>query len=350
MKSVQLIFLAEGDEVWRTIPVANAPARSPRCILVVPGSHVLSREIEAAGATPAQSRGAALAALAPDLATPADQLVCGLGATRAGQHVALLASRSQIDAWLSAARARGLSPDAVLPDYMLLPVPEHGEAQIAVRGEDIVARTGWAGFACQRDLAEQLIGARTTVTADLEQAALAAVRRGTIADAPNLLAGMTRAIRKTPARSLWWPLAAAAAALVVATVAPWVSASRINGATVELRKAGDEIARAALPNASRIVDAKAQLREAALPRERTAQALNYATGILEGLAVSSGVHLSRLEFGSDGVMHASLTTADLSQLQPLRDHIALLGLRSGETPGQSSANSLSVDFTVTSAP
>ena len=349
MKPVQLVFVSDDDGALRTVSVAGAPARSPRCVLVVPGAHVLAREIDVAGATAAQSRAAALATLAPDLATPADQLACSLGLPNGGRRVALVASRVQVDTWLSAARARGLAPDAVLPDFMLLPVPEPGHANIATNGEDVVARTGPAGFACQRELAEQLTKKLRHDTVDLEQAAVSAVRRGAVASAPNLLYGIPSAARKTSTRSMIWPVAAAAAALVVATAAPWVSATRINGATSDLRRQGDDVARAALPDASRIVDAKAQLREASLPHERTVGALNYATSILEGLARTSGVQLSRLELGADGVMHASLSAADLSQLQPLRDHIAQLGLRSAETPGESRPNGLSIDFTVTDA-
>ena len=161
-----------------------------------------------------------------------------------------------------------------------------------------------------------------------------------------------RAISSADARGLMQMIpryAQAEARMVGATAAPWVSATRINGATSDLRRQGDDVARAALPDASRIVDAKAQLREASLPHERTVGALNHATSILEGLARTSGVQLSRLELGADGVMHASLSAADLSQLQPLRDHIAQLGLRSAETPGESRPNSLSINFTVTDA-
>lgn len=350
MKPVQLVFVSDGDEAWRIVPVAGAPARSPQCVLVVPGADVLAREVEISGATPAQSRAAALATLAPDLAAPADQLICGLGPAGAGRWIALVASRARAEAWLSSARVRGFAPDTILPDYMLLPVPDHGDAHVAATGEDVVVRAGWTGFSCQRDLAEQLVRALTPVTMDLEQAAVNAVRSGAIARAPDLLPGISATNRKSPAGSMVWPLAAAAAALVIATAAPWVSASRINGATADLRKQGEEVARAALPNASRIVDASAQLREATLPRERTGLALEYATGVLEGLTLTSGVNLSRLEFSGDGVMHASLSAADLSQLQPLRDRISQLGLRSTETPGESSANTLSVDFAVTRAP
>lgn len=350
MKPVQLVLVPDNEDPWQTLSVAGAPARSPRCVLVVPGAHVLAREIDVAGATPAQSRAAALATLAPELAAPADQLTCALGTPSGGRRIVLVASRARIDAWLSSAKAQGLAPDAILPDFMLLPVPEPGQAHIAARGEDVVVRSASSAFTCQRELAERLVTNLTLMTIDLEQAAANALRRGMIANAPNLLDGISRTTRKAPARAMIWPVAAAAAALVAATAAPWISAARINGATAELRNEGDAVARAALPDASRIVDARAQLREAALPHERTQKALTHATGILEGLAQTSGVQLSRLELGPDGAMHASLAASDLSQLQPLRDHIARLGLRSAETPGDSRPNSLSVDFAVTDAP
>jgi len=350
MKPVQLVFFPTGEEGWRVMPVAGAPARSPRCILVVPGADVLARNIEISGATPAQSRAAALATLAQDLAAPADQLVCGLGAGEAGRRIVFVASRARLDAWLGAAKVRGFMPDIILPDFALLPIPQAGEAHVAARGEDHVVRTGQTGFTCQPDLAEGLMGSLTPATIDLEPAAILVVQRGAIASAPDLLAGMARRASKALSRSLLWPAAAAAAALVIATAAPWISASRINAATTGLRKEGEAVARAALPNASRIVDARAQLREAAFPRERTGMALEYATGILEGLGRTSGVQLSRLEFSVDGVMHANLSAADLSQLQPLRDHISQLGLRGSETPGESRANSILVDFAVTAAP
>jgi general secretion pathway protein L len=349
MKPVQLVLVPDNDDAWRIISVAGASARSPRCVLVVPGVHVLAREIDVAGATPAQSRAAALATLAPELATPADQLTCALGAPSGGRRIAFIASRARINGWLTAAKAQGLAPDAIIPDFMLLPAPELGQAHMAVRGEDVVVRTASTGFTCQHDLAEQLVANLTPVTIDFEPAAGNAMRRGAITTAPNLLDGMSATIRKAPARSALWPIAAAFIALAIATAAPWVSASRINGATAELRSEGDATARTPLPGASRIVDARAQLREAVLPYERTGKALNHATGILEGLAQTSGVQLSRLELDADGVMHASLAAADLSQLQPLRDHIARLGLRSIETPGESRPNSLSVDFAVADA-
>lgn len=350
MKPVKLLLVSDDGDPWQALSVAGAPARSPRCVLVVPGAHVLAREIDVAGATLAQSRAAALATLAPELAAPAEQLACALGAPEDGRRIALIASRERIDTWLSAAKAQGLTPDAILPDFMVLPVPDAGQAHVAARGEDVVVRAASVAFTCQRDLAEQLTANLMLVTIDLAQAAVNAVRRGMIANAPNLLDGVSRAAKKAPARSMIWPVAAAAAALVAATAAPWISTARINGATAELRRHGDVIARAALPGASRIVDARAQLREAALPHERTGRALNHAAGILEGLALTSGVNLSRLELRADGATHASISAADLSQLQPLRDHIARLGLHSAETPGESRPNNLSVDFVVTDTP
>jgi type II secretion system protein L len=349
MKPVQLVFLSD-DDAWRTVSVADAPARSPRCVLVVPGAHVLAREVEIVGSTPAQSRAAALATLAPDLAAPANQLICSIGTVDPGQRIALIVARAKVDEWEDAAKARGLSPDLIIPDFMLLPISQQGEAHVATRGDEIVVRTRQTAFTCQRELTERMLGALKTVTLDLDQAATHVVRSGALGGTPNLLIGAAGKAERSSGRSMRWPAAAAAAALIVATLAPWVSAWRLDDATTDLRRRGDEVARAALPEAKRIVDASAQLREAALPRERTEKALSYAITILEGLARTPGVQMSRLELRDDGLMHASLLAADLSQLQPLRDHVASLGLNSGETPGESLANSLSVDFTVTDAP
>lgn len=349
MKPVQLVFLSD-DDAWRTVSIADAPAKSPRCVLVVPGAHVLAREVEIVGSTPAQSRAAALATLAPDLAVPANQLICSIGTVAPGQRIALIAARAKVDEWQDAAKGRGLSPNLIIPDFLLLPVSQQGEAHVAARGDEVVVRTHQAAFTCQRELAERMFGALKTVTLDLDQAATRVVRSGALGHTPNLLVGATGKSERPLGRSMRWPAAAAAAALIVATLAPWVSAWRLDDATTDLRRQGHEVARAALPDAKRIVDASAQLREAFLPRERTGKALSHAVAIMEGLSRTHGVQMSRLELREDGLMHASLLAADLSQLQPLRDHVASLGLNSGETPGDSLANSLSIDFTVTDAP
>ncbi|MDP3492653.1 MAG: type II secretion system protein GspL [Hyphomonadaceae bacterium] len=349
MKTVQLAFMPRDGEDWRVVSCARASVRSARCILVVPGHHVLAREIAAMGATPAQSRAAALASLAPELAGPAEQHICSLGTARVGRHLALVASRSSIDAWLEAARKAGLEPDFILPDFALLPAPAAGEARIAQR-DDVIVRTPSGGFACQPDLFSSLIGSLHPVQVDFELSAIDAVRSGAIDDLPNLKIATRRGGAAPASRGLAIAASAAAAALVVASATPWLTTIRLGAATSELRAQSSAVAREALPNAKQIVDPLAQLREAMLPQLQATNGLGNATGILEGLAKSPNVQLSRLELSGDGGARASVSVADASQLQPLRDHLASLGLRSTETPGASRPNHLTIDLSVSNAP
>ncbi len=347
MRTVQLALLPEAGGEWRTLTVQNAPAASPRCVLIVPGSEVLAREVDVSGATLAQSRAAALAMLAPELASTAAGNICSVDAARDGKQMAFIVSRDRIDAWLETARKAGLSPDAILPDFALLQKPEAGAAHVADRG-DVVVRTPTAGFACQRDLLAVLAQDLHLIEVDFEQCAIAATRSGWTASSANLLSGI-RASQTTlgESRAPVWTLVAAAAALMVAAVAPWVSTIRLGGETGRIRSETAALARAALPGARQIVDPLAQLREATLPARRAEASLTSAAGLLEGLARAPSVQLSRLEITEDGAVHASLTAADLGQLQPLRDHLASLGLGSTETPGASRPNHLSIELIVT---
>jgi type II secretion system protein L len=347
MTTVRLILLSSGEDDMKILSVQGAPKRSPACILVVPGADVLGREIAAAGSTPAQRRATALSQLAADLAAPAAQLTCAIGSGRNGQ-TAFVASRKQVEGWRDRATRAGQAPDLILPDYALLPRPSAGVACVAHRDDSIV-RTARAGFACQPDLLGALTNGLQIEEVDFERAAVAAVRSGAVMESPDLLGALREA---AASRSRYLPAltaGAAAAALVVASVVPWVDAIRINAETSALHAKTAEIARAALPDARRIVDPLAQLREAARPHLGSETLLQTSAGLLEGLSLAPNVKLSRLELGEDGAVRASLSTPDLIQLQPLRDHLSSLGLRATETPGNSSPNQQNVELLLTGA-
>lgn len=350
MKPVQVAFIPQPGGEWRVLTVHGAPANAPRCILVAPGADVLAREVDAAGATPAQSRAAALAALAPQLASAPDRNACAVGAMRGGRQLAFLVLRERIYAWIDTARKAGLDAEAIVPDFALLPRPAAGVAHLAGR-DDAVVRTHTGGFTCQRELLTALAGDLKLVEVDLEQSAIDTVRSGALNQAPDLLSAIRVKAPRSSARGQTWSIsAAAAAALVVAAVTPWITTMRANGETSRLRTEAVAVARTALPDARQIVDPLAQLREAAMPQRRSETSLTHAAGLLEGLARAPSVRLSRLELGEDGAVRASLSAAYLSQLQPLRDYITSLGLGHTETPGTSSPNHLTIDLVVTGAP
>lgn len=347
MRAVQLMIapLRAGDG-WRRLS-AMAPARGPSRLLVLPGALVLARDVSPAGRTEAQARAAALAALAPDLAMSADACVCALGRARDGKRRAFVVARDVLDSIVAAAKANGFSPDAIVPDHALLPEPPGDEAVIATAAECAV-RLRDAGFGCSPDLLPVLLGDRPRRAIDFDTAACATVAKAGFADLPTFDASPGAAASSQ--RSMLPPIAmgAMAAALAIHAALPWIDVARLDSATAALRRETEQAARSALPDAKRIVNPLAQLREANLPAASAANGLEQAATLIEGLSRSPGVSIARLEI-VDGVARVHVGVSSTSLLQPLRDHAAASGYRLVETPGPSQPNSIPVDLRLTSA-
>lgn len=342
MTTVRLILLPSNGQKAKILSVQGAPKRSPRCIAVAPGVEVMGREIRASGTTPAQRKAAAFSQLSGDLAAPPSETAYAVGAGREESFM-LVAARKKVATWQSAAAETGLAPDAIIPDFALLPKPAGDTAHLADRG-DAVVRTAQAGFACQPDLLRLMTNGLQIVELDFEKTIVNAVRSGAAADAPNLLTGLRAGARETGKVLPVLAACAAGIALTLAAATPWIESIRFDAETRALHAEAIEVARTVLPDARRIVDPLTQLREAALPQQKSNALLQQAAGLLEGLARTPGVRLSRLELGADGMVHANLSTPDLVQLQPLRDHLSSLGLRSTETPKDGGVNSQNVDL------
>jgi len=332
---------------WRTLD-AMASSRGPSRLLVLPGALVLAREVAPAGRTEAQARAAALAALAPELAMPTDACICALGPSRNGKRMAFVVARHVLDRAIAAAKANGFAPDAIVPDYALLPEPQ-GEEAIVATGAECIVRLSGAGFGCPPDLLPTLLGERPRRPIDIAAAARATTAAPALANLPSLQLSSSAAARTD--RSALPVLAAAslAAALAIYAALPWIDVARLNAATADLRRETEQVARAALPNAQRIVNPLAQLREARMPAASAATGLEQAATLLEGLSRSPGVSIARLEL-ADGAMRAQVGVSNTSLLQPLRDHAAARGYQLVETPGPSQPNSIPVDLQFAPAP
>jgi type II secretion system protein L len=348
MKPVQIIMPpTSANAAWRTLSAMSA-ARGPSRILLAPGSLVLAREVDHVGRTEAQARSATLAALAPELAMPADACVCALTPARGDKRMAFVISREALDRLTSDARANGFAPDAVVPNFALLPAPE-GEDAVVAQGPEAIVRLRDGGFSCQPDLLPLLLGARLQRHVDFDEAARTCVASGRHVALPNLLqtapSSPAPGSRRMPALAI----ASLAAALAIFAALPWIDAYRLNSATAALRRETEQVARAALPNAQRIVNPIAQLREARMPAALAAGGLDHAAILLEGLARAPGVSVTRLDV-TDGQVRAHVDVASTSLLQPLRDHVAASGLQLVETPGISQPNSIPVDLELAPTP
>lgn len=340
MKPVQLILAPIADEGWRTLDVETTSTRWPRRILVIPGALVLAREVEAQGRTEAQAKATALAALAPDLAMPADTTICALGSQANGKRIAYVAARAVIASLLTSARARDYAPEAVTPDYALLPLPSTGGATV-VMATDCIVRTANSGFACQPDMLDIMLGELQPNAVTFVEAASRLAQNG--ASPPNLMPAARTTKRSTGLRAPWLAGAAVVVAFSAFCALPWVETNQLNASTETLRREIVATAKVALPEGARVVNALAQLREASMPKAQATDTLDRATVMIEGLARSSGVAVARLELDADAV-RAHVGVSSTSLLQPLRDHVIAHGLQLVETPGLSQPNSIPVQL------
>lgn len=346
MKSVQLAFLpASPDEDWFTLTLETRAPSMPSRVLVVPGAMVMCRTVEAQGRTDAQARATALASLVDELAAPIGSCVCALSPPGQPSRLAFVASRQPVEACIAEARTHGFEPDAIIPDFALLPIPADGTASIALRGADSLVRTATAGFSCQTDLTSLLTRGMTSTEVEFETSVRGVVTSGDLRRLPDLTSALPLA--KTPGRRAILPAGlAAAAAIAVAVAAPWIDAARLDGATQSVREQTDAVVARALPTGTRIVNPLAQLRESASARQSAEAGLGLAADLFEGLQQAPGIDVTRLELASDGELRASLIASDLSLLQPLRDHLAATGAAISETPGDSQPNSIPVELSV----
>lgn len=348
MRPVQLMFAPLRDSGdWRRLD-ALASVRGPSRLLILPGAYVVARGVTPAGRTEAQARAAALAVLAPELAMPPEACLCALGPARNGKRLAFVVARDVLDRTVAAAKANGFSPDAIIPDHALLPEPLGDEAVIAT-GAECAVRLPDAGFGCPPELMPVMLGDRPHRAVDLDAAARATIGGPAFASLPSLAASPSGVARRDQPALPLIATASLAAALVVYAALPWIDVARLNSATTDLRRETEQVARSALPDAQRIVNPLAQLREARMPDSSAATGLEQAATLLEGLSRSPGVSIARLDL-VDGVARAHVGVSSTSLLQPLRDHAAASGYLLVETPGPSQPNSIPVDLQLTPAP
>jgi type II secretory pathway component PulL len=350
MKTVQLAFLPSAPgQGWRILTLAARPAEAPSRILVAPGASVLARQANAQGRTLAQEQATALADLAGDLAMPADACVCAVEPGPSGRRLAFIASRSVVERWLADARAQGFDPDAIIPDYALIPPPRETRATFARIGREVAVRTAEGGFTCQSDLLDALTPGLSRSEVDIDAAAAGSLSGGLLRRLPNLLLALPRQPRTSQA-SLTKAGAAAIVSLCILASLPWIDALRKNEAARQLRSSTDELARSALPEGARIVNPLAQLREASAGRRQAMASLWLAEDLFNGLRAAPGVEITGLEIRPDGGVLARLLAPDLALLQPLRDHLSAAGIIWEETPLPSLPNSIPLDLSIRRAP
>jgi general secretion pathway protein L len=347
MSLIHLHVLPQGAGAWRDLTVSAPGAGPDKHVLVVPGVDVLAHELDPPGRTARQTSAAALQLLAERLAAPIDECMAA-AAPGAGPRFVLAASRRRVDEWIEAAHARGLQPDLVVPDYLLLQPPPTGVRMARLEDGDVVMRGAGLACACEASLAGMLAGDAPIEWVDFDRAAAETAKSGELERCADLRPAAPS--EATPAGAgLRRVLSAGLAAAALFAAAPWVLAIRADSAARSLRQEARETAQSALPQAARIVDPRAQLKETLARYEGGRDQIRSAHALIAGLAGAPQVQIHRLETSLTDV-RAQLSAAQVEDLAPLREHLAGFGLTLVETPGLQSEGRVAFDVQLVAAP
>lgn len=343
----------DGIRAGRLEEAAGAAA-GRRVVLLVPGTEVLLTVARVPSRNRQRVLKAVPFALEEQLAGNLDELHFALGAPRGEEHPVAVVDLARMDAWLAACAAAGLQADALVPEPLALPQEEgrwtlwHGEGRAAVRTGPV------AGFGCEPEnlvallrLAgkEEMPSLRVlgTPTPDLAQAGfdlqpgddrepLLRMAESLSAGLPlNLLQG--RYSRREQLGRLWKPWRATAALLLAGLVLGGVYLGldyhRLGQEQARLETAIAEVFRLALPEATRMVNPRAQLQQRLAALERGpggGQAdflalLRQAGPVLRG---TGGLELRGANF-RDGTLDLEVTVANLQVLDQVKQRLAEAG-------------------------
>jgi len=299
------------------------------------------------------------------LAQDVESLHFALGPRQAGDSIRIaVVSRDDMASLCAQFESQGIAPDAVIPDYLALP-REDGEWTILVENERVIVRTGdHDGFSTDRELALDMLAFSLPDPVDKEAPALEGLRlirpeadtaflesleqrfgeRFQLDDRPyreavdqvfvpsvNLRDSIDLAegeFRLRVEDDAWWrpwrPVVALASAwLLVLAVSEVVHLYQLSGDNNTLDAEIEQVFRAALPDAERMVD----------PRLRMEQRLNALRGtgsqgqFLPTLA-AMGEGMAALENGSlrglsyrPGVLDINLRVSEGRALDSFKDAV-----------------------------
>lgn len=127
-----------------------ALAAGRRLVLFVPGADVRLASVQVPARQTQKVLQAAPYALEDQLAEDVDTLHFAIGSRQAdGSHPVAVVARARMESWLAPLRERKLTPDAVVPETLCLPVPDAGRWNALAEPAQISVRTGpFSGFAC----------------------------------------------------------------------------------------------------------------------------------------------------------------------------------------------------------
>lgn len=295
-------------------------------ILVAPGADVVTRWMDLPVGSPAQARSAAAFRLEDEVALGDGGLHIAVGGVdEAGRTLVAWTATARLTAWLDLAAAHGVTPQALIPDYLLLPEDAAGQLILAPFGARVGLREPGRAFNVEPDLAALLVGDRPHRYIEVEDLDAWLVA-GAQAPVIDLLQGAF-AIRRGPAVRNLKRLALLAAVLVISPLLLFgaqIINDRMTANALEKRAA--RLAVSLVPQASRYEDPAAY----ALARLTATQGRqgfsDLAARYFAMMQTAPGVTLDTLVYGDDGAIRSAIAYGQYSDIDQIRVAAKTAGL------------------------
>jgi general secretion pathway protein L len=342
VREALLIFLARDGGVDRWIRLAEGVVaergagregadghRSAPVVAVAPGEAVTLRWLELpAGLSPAQAAGAARLMVADLSAQPVAELHVavgrdpGDGSARCVGLVPLETMRS----WLDGLEGAGFDAERIVPETLLVPVPEEGLATWD-SGLLRLYRGPSEAFAAEPELGDMLVAGRAAIPVDPDS--FAAGIADALDRAPLDLRqgpfGRRRDWRVAPGRARRLAMFTAALLLIslavqVALIARYIFAA--DAAEAETAR----IAAAALPRSPGVADPQAALSQRLAELRGGGAGFRATAGTLfEAVKATPNVELTALAFSPDGLLRATVQADSPAAIEALRQRVEASG-------------------------
>ncbi|HYW14794.1 MAG TPA: type II secretion system protein GspL [Allosphingosinicella sp.] len=324
------IRLVEGAVAERGAGLEGADGhRLVPAVAVAPGEAVTLRWLDVpAGLSPAQAAGAARLMVADLSAQPVAELHVAVGRVSgdgAGRCVGLVPMET-MRSWLDGLEGAGFDAERIIPETLLVPVPEEGVATWdsgllrLYRGHD-------EAFAAEPELGDILLAGRTAVLVEPES--FAAGLADSIERAPLDLRqgpfGRRRDWRVAPARAR--RLAAMIAALLLISLAVQVALiARYIFAADSAEAETQRVAAAALPRGRAGADPQAALTQRLAELRGGGAGFRATAGTLfEAVKATPNVELAALAFTPDGLLRATVQADSPAAIEALRQRVEASG-------------------------
>lgn len=343
MTITRLVFVAADDGPWPFLRVSEhgdvlqrgvIPVEAPTLEtgdvdrLVTPGTDVLARWLDLPDRNDVQARSAVTFLLQAELAEDGDDLLhVAVGAAGVeDQRLAVVVRQDVMRRWLGLARARGVEPVSLTPDFLMLPEPEGDELVTAGFGGLTAARGRSTGFALEPDLAETVIAGRPCRRLSMQDLERSLVTRS---QSPpiNLLQGSFDALVAPPRPGNRRRIAIMAAILLLSPLV-LLLAQIGHDHLAALAAEGRVRARleAAFPSTAGAAAPVAAL-EARLDLLREGDRFpDLAAGLFTVLEKAPGIQLDTLAYAADGALRGRVSYSNYSDIDQLKAAGRGLGL------------------------